>query len=148
MLCGLAPALQSTHVDLVNGLKSADVDAPGRKRLWGRNVLVVAQVSMSLMLLTAAFLMARGFQHSVAGGNRIRKDHLLMARFDPRLVQYNAAQTQQFYKLLVERARVAPGVRERGPHAEPAAWTGQLRPRRLRAGRVQDAARSRELHVD
>ena len=55
LLCGLAPALQSTRADLVNGLKSADVDVPGRKRLWGRNALVVAQVSMSLMLLTAAF---------------------------------------------------------------------------------------------
>jgi predicted permease len=33
-----------------------------------------------------------------------------MARFDPRLVQYNTAQTQQFYKLLAERVRVAPGV--------------------------------------
>src|SRR5712692_684680 len=60
LLCGLAPALQSTRVDLVNGLKSADVDVPGRKRLWGRNVLVVAQVSASLMLLTASFLMVRG----------------------------------------------------------------------------------------
>ncbi len=62
LLCGLAPALQSTRADLVNGLKSADVDVPGRKRLWGRNVLVVAQVAMSLMLLTASFLMVRGFQ--------------------------------------------------------------------------------------
>ena len=110
LLCGLAPALQSTRADLVNGLKSADVDVPGRKRLWGRNVLVVAQVSTSLMLLTAAFLMVRGFQHSVAEGTGFAKDHLLMARFDPRLVQYNAAQTQQFYKLLAERVRVAPGV--------------------------------------
>jgi putative ABC transport system permease protein len=33
-----------------------------------------------------------------------------MARFDPRLVRYNAAQTQQFYKLLAERARAVPGV--------------------------------------
>ena len=57
--CGLAPALQSTRADLVNGLKSAEADAAagtGRKRLWGRNVLVVAQVSMSLLLLTASFL--------------------------------------------------------------------------------------------
>ena len=73
LLCGLAPALQSTRVDLVNGLKSADVDVPGRKRLWGRNVLVVAQVSMSLMLLTASFLMARGFQHELDGGHRFRE---------------------------------------------------------------------------
>jgi hypothetical protein len=65
LFCGLAPALQSTRTDLVNGLKSADVDAPGRKRLWGRNVLVVAQVSTSRMLLTASFLMVRGFQHTL-----------------------------------------------------------------------------------
>jgi len=110
LLCGLAPALQSTRADLVNGLKSADVDVPGRKRLWGRNVLVVAQVSTSLMLLTASFLMVRGFQHDLLEGTGFAKDHLLMASFDPRLVQYNAAQTQQFYKLLAERARVAPGV--------------------------------------
>jgi macrolide transport system ATP-binding/permease protein len=110
LLCGLAPALQSTRVDLVNALKSADADVPGRKRLWGRNVLVVAQVSMSLMLLTASFLMARSFQHSLLDGTGFAKDHLLMVKFDPRLVQYNAAQTKQFYKLLAERVREMPGV--------------------------------------
>ncbi len=110
IVCGLAPALQSTRADLVVGLKSADADVPGRRRLWGRNVLVVAQVSTSLMLLTAAFLMVRGFQQGVREGTGFRKDHLLMARFDPRLVQYNAAQTEQFYKLLTERVRTLPGV--------------------------------------
>jgi macrolide transport system ATP-binding/permease protein len=110
VLCGLAPALQSTRVDLVSGLKSADADVPGRKRLWGRNVLVVAQVSMSLMLLTASFLMARSFQHSLLDGTGFAKDHLLMVKFDPRLVQYNEAQTKQFYKLLAERVRETPGV--------------------------------------
>jgi predicted permease len=113
LFCGLAPALQSTRTDLVNGLKSADVDLPGRKRLWGRNALVVAQISMSLMLLAASFLMFRGFQQSLLEGTgfaRDAKDHLLMVRFDPRLVQYNAAQTQQFYELLSDRVRGAAGV--------------------------------------
>jgi macrolide transport system ATP-binding/permease protein len=110
LLCGLAPALQSTRVDLLSGLKSADLDVPGRKRLWGRNMLVVAQVSTSLMLLTAAFLMARSFEQSFLEGTGFAKDHLLMVKFDPRLEQYNAAQTQQFYKLLAERLREAPGV--------------------------------------
>lgn len=108
IFCGLAPALQSTRADLVNGLKSADLDVPGRKRLWGQNALVVAQVSMSLMLLAAAFLMFRGFQRTLPTG--FSKDHLLMVRFDPRLVQYDAAQTQQFYELLAERVRETPGV--------------------------------------
>jgi predicted permease len=112
IVCGLVPALQSTRTDLVKGLKSAEVDVPGRKRLWGRNVLVVAQVSASLMLLTASFLMVRGFEHSLLQGTGFAKDHLLMTTFDPRLVQYNATQTQQFYKVLAERVRQAPGVEQ------------------------------------
>ena len=114
LFCGLAPALQSTRADLVRGLKAADADVPGRKRLWGRNALVVAQVSMSLMLLAAAFLMFRGFHQSVDEGTAFAKDHLLMTRFDPRLVQYDAARTRQFYRLLAERVRATPGVRSAG----------------------------------
>jgi predicted permease len=110
ILCGLAPALQSSRADLSTGLKAADVDVPGRKRLWGRNALVVAQVATSLMLLTAAFLMTRSFRHSVLQGIGFAKDHLLIARFDPRLVQYDAARTQRFYERLAERVRETPGV--------------------------------------
>ncbi|MBV9611500.1 MAG: ABC transporter permease [Acidobacteriaceae bacterium] len=109
-LCGLAPALQSTHTDLVNGLKAGDVDVPGRKRVWGRNALVVAQIASSLMLLTAAFLMARDFRRLWLDVGGFRRDHLLLTNFDPHLLQYNAAQTQQFYRLLAERVKEAPGV--------------------------------------
>jgi len=119
LLCGLAPALQSTRGDLVNGLKTADVDAPGRRRLWGRNALVVAQVSMSLMLLTASFLMVRGFHSGVVAATGFAKDHLLMARFDPRLVQYSPAQTQRFYQRLTERVRATPGVQSAGLTENP-----------------------------
>jgi predicted permease len=119
LLCGLAPALQSTSADLLNGLKAADVDVPGRKRLWGRNVLVVAQVSTSLMLLVAAFLMVRGFNRGLAEGTPFLKDRLLLVRFDPRLVQYNEAQTQQFYRHLTERVRMAPGVLSAGLTQNP-----------------------------
>jgi len=111
VVCGLVPALQSSRGDLVNGLKSSEVDLPGRKRLWGRNALVVAQVSTSLMLLTASFLMFRGFQHSVLDGTTFAKDHILMASFDPRLMQYDRVQTSQFYKELIDRAREMSGVR-------------------------------------
>jgi putative ABC transport system permease protein len=114
LICGLAPALQSTRMDLVNGLKSADVGVPGRRRLWGRNALVVAQIAMSLMLLAASFLMFRGFQHSLSEGLEFAeqaRDHVLLVSFDPRLAQYDASRTQRFYELLGERIRQAPGVR-------------------------------------
>jgi len=120
LLCGLAPALQSTRADLVHGLKSGEVDPPGRKRPWGRNVLVVAQVATSLMLLTACFLMARSFRQIALGATGFARDHLLMARLDPRLLQYDAVRTEQFYELLIARARELPGVVSAGlTHSPP-----------------------------
>ena len=110
LLCGLAPGLQAARMNLLSGLKAADIDLPGRRRMWGRDALVVAQISVSLMLLTAAFLMVRGFQRTWSEGAGFASDHLLMARFDPRLLQYDTSQTQQFYKLLAERMRSTPGV--------------------------------------
>ena len=109
---GLAPALQSTRADLVKGLKAGDVDEPGhgRKRLWGRNALVVAQIAMSLMLLAASFLVFRGFQRDLLDGVGFGTDHLLLVRFDPRLLQYDEGRTSRFYKLLAERVRDTPGV--------------------------------------
>ncbi|MGJ5820982.1 ADOP family duplicated permease [Paludibaculum fermentans] len=119
LFCGLAPALQSTRMDLSAGLKTADVDVPGRKRLWGRNALVVAQVATSLMLLAASFLMVRGFRSGLVEGIGFSKDHLLMVKFDPRLIQYSEAQTQQFYRLLSERLRGTAGVRSTGLTQNP-----------------------------
>jgi predicted permease len=110
LICGLVPALQSSKTDLVEGLKAADVDMPGRKRMWGRSMLVVAQVAMSLMLLTSSFLMVRGFRNTLLDGMEFAKDHLLMTTFDPRLVQYDAVQTKQFFKVLKERVRETAGV--------------------------------------
>ena len=55
--CGLVPALHSTRTDVVTGLKAADLDvAMRRKRLLGRNALVVAQVSGSTSASTRARL--------------------------------------------------------------------------------------------
>ena len=75
------------------------------------------------------------------------KDHLLMTSFDPRLVQYNATQTQQFYKLLAERMRETPGVQSEAltqnvPLGRTilTAW--------LLCRTVSDAAGPREFHFD
>jgi predicted permease len=112
LLFGLIPALQTTRVDLAGAMKTGDSAASGGKRLWGRGFLVGCQVAVSLVLLTISAFMYHGFHRELAGNQNFRKDHLLMMSFDPSLVHYNDAQTQQFYKQLVERARSAPGVKE------------------------------------
>jgi predicted permease len=126
VLCGLAPALQSTRADLVTGLKTGLTDSVGRKRFWGRNLLVVAQVATCMMLLTASFLLARSFRNTTVGGLGYPTDHLLMVRLDPRLVQYDAAQTQHFYEQLLARVRQAPGVRSAGLTQNPPLSLGKF----------------------
>src|SRR5580765_2186659 len=71
------------------------------------------------MLLMATFLMARDFKNDALQGTGFAKDHLLMARFDPRLVQYDATQTRQFYERLTDRLRAAPGVVSAGLTLDP-----------------------------
>ncbi|MGI9070364.1 MAG: ABC transporter permease [Bryobacteraceae bacterium] len=115
ILFGLTPAIRSTRADLVPALKAADADMTARHRLWGRNLLVVCQIAISLILLTVSTILFRGFAQQLKAPG-FRTDHLLMMSFNPKLVRYTDAQTQQFYKQLLERARSAPGVKS-------AAWT-------------------------
>jgi predicted permease len=119
---GLAPALQSTRVDVVDGLKAGEAELPGRRRLWGRNVLVAGQVAASLTMLTAGLLVMRGFHHGLVEGvdfAKTAKDHVLMATFDPRLLQYDSTRTERFFKQLVEHACQAPGVVSAGLTQNP-----------------------------
>ena len=111
VLFGLAPALQSTRADLVQALKAGGAARAKRRRFLGRDALVIAQVSGSLLLLvvaTQAYLGARIMLSSPAG---FRTDHILMASFNPALARDSTEQTNEFYRRLQERARTLPGVK-------------------------------------
>jgi predicted permease len=109
---GLAPALQATKTNLVPALKSGTGNGDGkRRRLLGRNTLVIAQVAGSLLLLVCATQLLRATYFLLSTPPGFRTNHILMVTFDPTLVRYTPAQTQNFYKSLVERARAVPGVK-------------------------------------
>jgi len=111
ILFGLAPALQSTQTDLVPALKSGGAASGKRRRLLGRNALVIAQVTGSLLLLvvaTQAFFGARNFLSSPTG---FRTDHILMASFNPTLARNSMEQTKEFFRRLREQAGTLPGVK-------------------------------------
>ena len=111
ILFGLAPALQATRTDLVQSLKSGAEGVRKRRRFLGRNTLVIAQVSGSLLLLVCATQLFRATSYLLSSPAGFRTDHLLMTSFDPTLVRYTPAQTQIFYKRLEERTRALPGVK-------------------------------------
>jgi macrolide transport system ATP-binding/permease protein len=110
VIFGLVPALHATRTDLTAVMKAGDSVGPGRRRRWGRAVLVCGQVAVSVVLLVVAMFMYRGFRQQLVNGPGYRTDHLLLMAFDPTLIRYSDAQSQQFFKQVAERARAVPGV--------------------------------------
>ena len=111
VLFGLAPALQSTRADLVPALKAGGAARGKRRRFLGRNALVMAQVSGSLLLLVVATQAYRGSRIMLSSPAGFRTDHILMASFNPALARDSMEQTQEFYRRLQEQARTLPGVK-------------------------------------
>ena len=107
---GLAPVLQTTRVDLVPSLKAADADSGGRRRFWGRNLIVAGQVALSLVLLVVSAVLWRGFRDQLAQGTGFRTDHLYLTHFDTQPIHYSVERTRRFYKDLLDQTRLAPGV--------------------------------------
>ncbi len=110
VLFGLGPAFRSARTNVVAFLKSGDANG-SRRRLYGRNVLVIGQVALSLMLLSAATLFFEGFRETLLDSPGFRTDHLLLMSFDPTLVRYTPEKARDFYRALLEQTRQLPGVR-------------------------------------
>jgi putative ABC transport system permease protein len=121
---GLVPALRTARADLVTAFKAGD-SLQGSKRLWGRKGLVVGQVALALVLLGATATLLRGFSRLLGGEPGYRRDHLLMASFDPSVLRYTDEQAQRFYRELVERARSLPGARSAALAAAVPTGNGQ-----------------------
>jgi predicted permease len=110
LLFGLAPALQATRTDLVPALKDVAAQS-GRSRSRLRSTLVVAQVTLSLVLLVAAGLTLRALGRLQTTSPGFEVGNGLVASFDLGLQGYDEARGRDFQRRLVERVRQMPGVR-------------------------------------
>ena len=111
---GLGPALKLSRTDVVTDLKAlgagAHRAAGGRRWFSARNVLVVGQIALSLMLLVAGGLFARGAMRAAAADPGFRYERLLLASLDPGLAGYGDSQARAVYRRVMERARAIPGI--------------------------------------
>lgn len=109
LLFGLAPAIRASKTDLTSALKEK-VSGGGRQRFALASILIVGQVCLSLVLLTAAGLFARSLmklQEAEVGFNR---DNVLLVGIDPRLAGYKPSQLSAFYQQVLSRVNSLPGV--------------------------------------
>jgi predicted permease len=114
VLCGCAlgmgPAWAASRPLLVNALKGEDALARPGRRWTLRNLLVVGQMAMSVVLLTVTILFLRSLESAAKIDIGFRSQGLLMLSVDPRLNGYSAEQTSRFLAQLRERAAALPGV--------------------------------------
>ena len=105
LLFGMAPALERVRPEALAGWHSL-----GLPRMLLRRFLIVAQVAISLVLLTGASLFARSFWKLENQPLGFRTQHLVTASFTLKRQRYRPAQAQAaFYQQLEERLRAIPG---------------------------------------
>jgi len=111
LLFGLTPALQASKPDLITTLKEggrASGAAGIHHRL--RNLLVVTEVALSLVLLVAAGLCIKSAQRAYHADLGFDPNHVLLAGLRIGMNGYTEETGKQFYRRLEERMAALPGV--------------------------------------
>jgi predicted permease len=112
VLFGVGPACTLSRVDVVSDLKelTADGRAVFGRRLSGRNLLVVGQIALSLMLLAVGGLFARGAINAAAATPGFSYRGQLLVTIDPSLAQYDDAHGRAAQQRALQQIRSTPGV--------------------------------------
>ncbi len=114
LIFGLVPALQSSRPDLNDALKEGARGSSGGNRLV-RNLFVVTEMALALILLVGAGLMLRSFSqlHQVKTG--FDTDNVLTLRVQLPMAKYREPQQRaEFFKRAQERLATLPGVKSVG----------------------------------
>jgi predicted permease len=111
LLFGLVPALQATKPQLVPALKDLPSTVGSRYRRFGlRNVLVVAQVAISMVLLVGAGLFVRSLIAAQEIDPGFEEEQAVVMTVAPGLTDWERERRDEVLALLLERARALPGV--------------------------------------
>ncbi|HEX8651886.1 MAG TPA: ABC transporter permease [Pyrinomonadaceae bacterium] len=111
IIFGLAPALQASNPDVVPVLKGETPTAGhGWRRLTLRNLLVISQVALALVVLVCGALFIKSARNARAIDPGFTTKNVLAVSMNPSLLGYTEEQSKQFYRQLVERVEALPGV--------------------------------------
>jgi putative ABC transport system permease protein len=108
---GIVPALQASKPDLQEGLKEGARGMAGGGRAWIRNVLIVAEVALSLLLLIGASLYTRSFvQLKQANGGFDARPLMTLRYYMPNEIYTTPELKTQRTEDVVRRVEALPGV--------------------------------------
>ena len=108
---GLAPALRISRPAIVPALKDESRTVTDRKAYFNlRNLLVVAQIGLSVVLLIAAGLFLSSLRHAQAIDPGFDAEKIVTVPLNINLLRYTKPQGREFYRQAVERVESIPGV--------------------------------------
>jgi predicted permease len=110
VIFGLAPALRATRPNLTGALKDERVLIGPWRRFGLRNILVVAQVAICMVLLVCSGLFLRSLQSAGNIDTGMAHRNVLMMAFDPSLNRYSPAETKRVVDAILADAAAIPGV--------------------------------------
>ncbi|HSG08508.1 MAG TPA: ABC transporter permease [Longimicrobiales bacterium] len=120
LVVGLLPAHQSSSTDLARSFSEGGRWASGgRDRLHLRKTLVIAEVSLALVLLVGAGLMAKSFWVTLRQDPGFETAGLLSVGLTFPEARYTAARKVEFMTRLAERTEGMPGVEHAGIVSRP-----------------------------
>jgi predicted permease len=109
---GLVPALVASRPDLVAVIKGAAARQAHSQRRWNlRGALVVAQVTISIVVLICAGLFLRSLHKALKLDPGFSTESLVTMKLDPGLLAYTEAAGKRFYAETLRRVAALPGVR-------------------------------------
>jgi predicted permease len=114
VIFGLVPALIASRPDLVSVVKidAAGQQQRGRAGRWNlRNLLVVAQVAISIIVLVCAGLFLKSLSRVRNADPGFSTENLITMRLDPGPFGYSDAEGKRFFSELLRRIEAQPGVR-------------------------------------
>lgn len=111
VIFGVFPALHSTRVNLASALKHQAAQSSGaRSAARFRAAMILAQMTLSTILLVSAGLFARSLANVSRIDIGIKVDHLVTFTIWPRLNGYTFASSRDLFQRVEERLAVTPGV--------------------------------------
>jgi len=112
LVFGLAPAWHASSPDVVPVLKGdVTVSQLGKRRRFTlRNVLVVSQVALSLVVLVCGGLFVRSFRNAQQMDPGFSAQDVLLLTANPQLIGYDETQNKDFFRRVVEGVSALPGV--------------------------------------
>lgn len=109
-LCSLLPAVAALRTNITESLKEG-ARMNGASHTWMRSALVIAEVSIAMVLITACGAFLRSLQKMEAVNPGFQADHVLAAGYQLPAQQYpTEASDEVFNRAIMDRLSSRPGV--------------------------------------